>query len=338
MKSYNWFMGIDVSKAKLDITVLQGNESVVYEVIENSAKGLIELAKKLRKLPGFKWEQCLVCAEHTGIYNAHLLAVSQKYKWDLCLESAVQIKQSGGLQRGKNDAIDSYRIALYARKNAGFIKLWQAPRKVIIELQKLSALRSRLIGIRNQLNHVLKEDKGFTDKSILGSISTCSKHTLAGVEKDLKAVVARIDTIIEEDPELKRLFAITESVTGVGRVMALQMVVTSNEFKNIKDPRKYACYSGVAPFEHTSGSSIRGRTRTSKKANQQVKTLLHMCSMVAIQYSPEMTAYFERKVAEGKNKMAVLNGVKNKLIHRVFACVNRNEHYKKEYKNNLALS
>ena len=338
MKNYNWFMGIDVSKAKLDITVLQGNERVMYEVIENTLKGLIEFSKRLKKLDGFNWIDCLVCAEHTGIYNAHLLAISQRQKWDLCLESAMQIKQSGGLQRGKSDAVDSYRIALYARKNAEFIKLWQPPRRVITELQKLSALRNRLIGAKNQLKQALNEDKAFTDKSILKSMEYCCENSLAAIEEDIETVQEKIKTIIDEDETLRKLFAIVESVPAVGPVMALQMVITTNEFKNIKDPRKYACYGGVAPFEHSSGSSIRGQTRTSKKANQQVKTLLHMCSMVAIQHSPELANYFERKVKEGKNKMSVLNGIKNKIIHRVFACVNRDEHYKKDYKNSLVLS
>ena len=96
--------------------------------------------------------------------------------------------------------------------------------------------------------------------------------------------------IIAEEEILKRLFALVESVPAVSSVMALQMIITTNEFKNINDPRKYAYYSGVASFEHSSGTSIRRQTRTSKRANQQVKTLLHVCFMVAIQYSPEMTA------------------------------------------------
>ena len=206
--------------------------------------------------------------------------------------------------------MDSYRIALYAYKNAEFLKIWQPVRKVLTELQKLCALRGRLISARNQLKHTLKEEKAFTDKSTLKIMEQCSKNTLAGINKDIERVEARIKVVIESDEQLKHLFAIVESIPGVGRVMAVQIVVTSNEFKNIKDPRKYACYSGVAPFEHTSGSSIRGRTRTSKKANQDVKTTLHMCLMVAIQYCPEMAAYFKRKVSEGKNKMSVLNGVK----------------------------
>ena len=338
MENYKWFMGIDVSKGKLDITVLRGTDITLYEVIENSTKSLESFAKRLQGLEDFSWNTCLVCAEHTGIYNAHLLTVAQKHKWRFCLESAVQIKQSSGLQRGKSDAVDSHRIALYAYKNATLLKLWQPTRKVLMALQKLSALRNRLIDAKNQLKNALREDKTFTDKSIFKSMEQCTKNALWGIEEDLESVETKIKEIIESDTTLKNLFAIVESVPGVGRVLAVQIVVTSNEFKNIKDPRKYACYSGVAPFEHTSGSSIRGRTRTSKKANQQVKAVLHMCSMVAIQHCPEMKIYFNRKVSEGKNKMSVLNGVKNKIIHRIFACVNRNEPYQKNYQNSLALS
>lgn len=108
--------------------------------------------------------------------------------------------------------------------------------------------------------------------------------------------------------------------------------------KNINDPRKYACYSGVAPFEHSSGSSIRGRTRTSKKANQHVKSLLHMCSLTAIQHCPELRMYYERKIESGKNKMSIFNAIKNKIIHRIFSCINQNRNYKKYFRNNLVLS
>ncbi len=97
-------------------------------------------------------------------------------------------------------------------------------------------------------------------------------------------------------------------------------------------PRKYACYAGIAPFEHTSGTSVRGKTRTSKKANMKAKSLLHMTALVAARFSDDLREYYERKVAEGKNKMNFLNAVKNKIIHRIFACVNQKRLYEKNYK------
>ena len=276
MKNYKWFMGIDVSKGKLDITVLEEGDKVLYEQISNDKEGLQGFIKKLKGHQGFIWGQCLVCAEHTGIYNAPLLAMAQKYRWDLCLESAVQIKQSGGLQRGKNDEVDSYRIALYAYKNMKFLRLWQPARQVLIKLQKLSGLRCRLTNARNQLATALKEDKAFLDKSVTEIIQSSCKQSIAALNADIKLAEKKIKEVIQSDAELKRLFDMVESVPGVGPVIAVEMIATTNEFKNIADPRKYACYSGVAPFEHRSGSSVRGRTRTSKKANRYVKSLLEV--------------------------------------------------------------
>ena len=338
MENYNWFMGIDVSKGKLDITLLQGSEKAMYQEIGNDMESLALLHKTLRATEGFNWDKCLVCVEHTGIYNAHLLAIVQKHKWHLCLESAIQIKQSGGLQRGKNDKVDSYRIALYAYKNVKFLRLWEPRRTVLVELQKLSGLRHRLIIAKNQLTTSLKEDKAFLGKDIGKDIEKCCEKSVDALEADIKRTEKRIKEVIEKDETLKKLFAIIESVPSVGVVLAVEVLITTNEFKNIKDPRKYACYSGVAPFEHSSGISVRGRTRTSKKANLYIKSILHMASLVSIRTNPEMQAYYKRKVDEGKNKMNVLNAVKNKIIHRIFACVNRNEPYKKDFKNNLVVS
>ncbi|RZK16725.1 MAG: IS110 family transposase, partial [Flavobacterium sp.] len=111
---------------------------------------------------------------------------------------------------------------------------------------------------------------------------------------------------------------------------------SSNEFKDITDPRKFACYSGVAPFEHRSGSSVRGKSRVSSLGNKAVKSLLHLAAMAAIGCNEELKDYYQRKVAEGKNKMLVLNAVRNKLIHRIFACVNQNRKYEKIYQHAIA--
>jgi transposase len=256
----------------------------------------------------------------------------------VCLESSVQIKQSGGLQRGKNDKIDSDRIALYAYKNRDFLKLWKPERRVIGQLRRLSSMRERLLNAKTQLNAGLSEDKKFGDKYLNKQMVTCCKSTMLAIEHDIKKTEAAISAVIESDDQLRNLYRIIESVPGVGKVTATEIIINTNEFKRINDPRKYACYAGVAPFEHSSGISVRGKTRVSKKANLKAKSLLHMTSLVASRFSVDLKAYYERKVAEGKNKMSILNAIKNKIIHRIFACVNQNRLYQKNYVFNLVES
>ena len=104
---------------------------------------------------------------------------------------------------------------------------------------------------------------------------------------------------------------------------ALSLILFTRNFTLFDDPRKLACYCGVAPFPHSSGTSIRGRTKVSHFAQKDLKRIIHMAAMSAIQRNSEIKAYFIRKVGEGKNKMAVINAVRNKLLHCIMSVVSR---------------
>jgi transposase len=329
--NYQWFIGVDVSKQTLDLTVLQNSEKKLYQQITNSEQSIKSFLKRLVKEESVILEQAIFCMEHTGIYNAHFLKVVEEKALRVCVESSVHIKQSGGLLRGKNDKIDSYRIALYAFKNKEFLITWKPERTVIKQLRRLSGIRERLINAKKQLTSAIKEDKRFITKQSNSQMIRCCKQSIASLQLDIQRTEEEIEQVINTDARLKELFAIIESVPGVGKITATEIVINTNEFKRINNPRKYACYSGVAPFEHTSGTSVRGKTRTTKKANLKAKSLLHMSALVAARFSEDLRTYYERKVAEGKNKMNVLNAVKNKLIHRIFACVAQNRLYQKNY-------
>lgn len=96
--------------------------------------------------------------------------------------------------------------------------------------------------------------------------------------------------------------------------VAIEVIITTNEFKNFETAKQFACYSGVVPFEYISGTSVRGKTRVSKMAKVSVKTVLHMAALSAVSMKGELQDYFIRKVSEGKNKISVINAIRNKLI------------------------
>lgn len=333
---YTHFIGIDVSKQWLDFAVVKQNEILFHLQTENSLKGIQVFIKQLKKVREYELKSAVFCMEHTGIYNNHLLEYLYKKKANICLESGIQIKQSSGLKRGKNDKVDATRIAIYAYKNREEMKLWKPKREIVQELRHLTTLRSRLVGIVKQIKTPLKEAGEFVTKKIKNTSAQLCKYTLKSVEKDLNNINKKIQMVIDADPELNRIFKIITSVSGVGPVTAAEIIITTNEFKNITCAKKFACYSGVAPFEHQSGISIRGKTRVSHMGNKAMKTLLHMAALVAIKVNQEIKIYYERKVAEGKNKMLVLNAVRNKLIQRIFACVKQNRLFKNNYQNMLA--
>lgn len=89
------------------------------------------------------------------------------------------------------------------------------------------------------------------------------------------------------------------------------------------------------PARHSSGQR-KGKPKVSQMANKKVKSLLHLAALSAIQHCQELKAYYERKVLEGKNKMLVINNVRNKLVLRIFACVREDRNYDEKYKYALA--
>ena len=326
-----YFVGIDIAKATLDWGVYDGKTMVLQTSTPNTVAGIKTALRLLKTLPDWKPAQAVFCMEHTGIYNAHLLDFLHKLRFPIWLESSLQIKKAGGLQRGKTDTIDAQRIAEYAYRFRDQIRLWEPPRQVVQELAMLSAARQRLIGVYNQLAGPLSEQQSFVNPALQKQLVKSCQASLAAIDKDRKAIDKAIDALIEGDAQLKQLFALMTSVPGIGAVTATEVVIATNELKNITDPKKMACHAGVAPFEYKSGTSVRGRPGVSQHARKRLKSLFHLAAMSAIRVKGELQDYYQRKVKEGKNKMLVLNAVRNKLIHRLYAVVKRGEKYDKTY-------
>lgn len=325
------FIGIDVSKDTLDFSVVIDGKSLQHYCIKNSAREIKSTVNKIMRSFGSTVDDTIFCMEHTGLYNLPLVKWLQRYQGKMWLESGVHIRKTLGLVRGKNDKVDSARIAMYAYINRHQIKLWKAPRKVIERIAALLSQRARLCKAKKQLTTANQEQRQFIDKDIMISLNKYTSKTVLVINKQIEAIESEILGLIKEDEKLDRMYQIITSVHGIGFVTASYILVTTNEFININNPKKYACYSGVVPFEHSSGSSVRGKTRVSQMANKNIKTLLHLAALSTIQVQGDLQEYYNRKVSEGKNKMSVLNAIRNKLVLRIFACVNQNREYEKIY-------
>lgn len=221
------------------------------------------------------------------------------------------------------------------------LRLWQPPREVIQKLAFLSSTRQRLNQAYNLLSVPVAEQETFVSRSMQKILKGNVKKSLTALKEEQKAVEQQIHQLIQDDPRLKELFELMISVPGIGPITATELLITTNEMQTISDPKKLACHAGVAPFEYKSGSSIRGKTRVSHQARKRLKSLLYMGTMYmgtmsAIQVQGDLQDYYQRKTAEGKHTMLVINAVRNKLIHRVCAVVRRGQKYDKNYASTLA--
>ena len=285
-----------------------------------------------------------------GIYNNPLLKALHGLSAPVWVERAAHIQESMGLTRGKTDQVDAKRIALFAYKNREEVRLWKPKRPVVDQLDRLTAQRARLVKVIKMLQTPLTDSEGFIDKVDRKADQQACKASLKALKADLKAADKSIGELAQQDPELKRLFERVTSVVGISQTTAAEIILATNEFQDITDPKKFACYAGVVPFERSSGQK-KGRPQVSHMANKKVKSLLHLGAMSAIQHCTQLKAYYQPvrrcgKVKEGKNKIGppmrlVLNNVRNKLVQRVFVpagnrCVREDRNYDKKYVHSLA--
>jgi transposase len=295
----------------------------VHQQFSNNSKGIKNLIAYVKKQKGTTIKNTLFCFEHTGIYGRELALMLNEKQHCVWIEMPVAILRSMGLQRGKSDKVDSKRIAIYAMKNNEQANLWQAPRKEVEMLRQLLTTRERLINSLKSLKMPINEFKQTGNKDLASIMEMATRNAVKGLEKDIKKIEQQMDEVIMKDGALANLYRLVTSIPGVGKITTMELICFTNEFKMYTEAKQLACYCGVAPFEHTSGSSIKGKTRVSKMANTSLKTKLHLCAMTAIQCDPELKTYYKRKVEVGKNKMLVINAVRNKLVHRITAVVKR---------------
>jgi transposase len=324
---YAFVVGIDVSKESLDVCLIRvADKQFCYQKINNNMQGFQKMKVWLKTYGCELESETLVCMEHTGLYTrrlVHYLMSRQVHVW---LETPLQIKRSIGLARGKDDKIDSERIARYAFVHQDKAVLVNLSGLTIEKLKDLQANRNRLLKALNSIKTTVKEMLS-VDAASGKTLQRVNKDAIKGLEKSLEQVEEKMSEFIEADEELKRKYDLVTSIKGVGKVLAITLLVYTQGFAKMDDGRKLACYCGVAPFEYRSGSSVFGKTGVSKFANKELKRILYLVSMSSIQYNGELKAYFKRKVEEGKPKMSVLNAVQNKLLHQIVAVVKRGTPY-----------
>ncbi|KAA9034467.1 IS110 family transposase [Ginsengibacter hankyongi] len=333
MKRY-LFIGIDISKATLDVCMLSllHITDSHYHQFPNNTKGFILLLKWLKQksnlVPIEDWRLCM---ENTGMYSLELNCfLHDKGIWQT-MENALQIKRSMGVVRGKTDKADCKTIALYAYRFFDRLKPYVLPNVTLLRLKALFAQRERLVSMHSQLLVGNQSLKGYP-KDIVKDIEKQNEKLLKNLSEQIKAVDKLLKECLKQDEELQRKATLIQSVPGIGPQTAAYLLIVSRGMNNFATPRQFACYSGCAPFAHTSGSSIRGKTKVHFIANRKMKMLLHMAAMNAITFNEEIKAYYQRKVAEGKNPMSVLNAVRFKLICRIFSVVKRDQEFVKEYR------
>jgi len=328
-------IGVDVSKLTLDVSLVLAEGLLRHSrgsiVIANTPEGLKELRIWLKQQRVVFNETTKVVMENTGMYHRLLVSWIKRWGFHYCVDNAARIKWSLGITRGKDDKVDSQRIAMYAAKNLQELHWNNASEERLMLLKDLLTTRETVLQQIQQLRVPLNERKQYLDEKLIQEMELLLSPALTGLKESLKKLDTAIQKAIAADTELSRLYRLALSVPCIGPQTAAALLCDTRAFTGYQNTRQLSSYCGVVPFGYRSGTSIRGKNKVHPMANKNLKRLLHMCVLSGIRKYPEFQDYYERKIAEGKHVMSVINALRNKLVIRVAAVVKRGEPYVDNY-------
>ena len=317
-------MGMDVSKNTLDCHLF--NEQKSLSPVSNDVKGFKSikrwLLKEMKTTKGL-----LVVMEYPGIYTYSIERFLDQQGIKFVKRPALDIKRSLGIVRGKSDKIDARFISKYGWMRKEELKPMSPLTDAQLDLQQLMSHRDKLVADKASYQAKLKELVTQMKDKVNERMATSMKYVMEVLTQEIKQTETSIKELIASEQSLQTNYDLSSSVIGIGFATAVHLLIATENFTRFDNVRKLICYCGVAPFEHSSGSSIRAKVRVSHLANKKLKSLLTMAAISAIQHDPQLKVKYEQKLKEGKAKMCVLNIIRAKLIERVFAVIKKQKAY-----------
>jgi transposase len=319
-----FYLGIDVSKAKLDCCLLVDADTLKRKTktVDNSSSGVANLLAWLAK-QGLDSSVIHAIAEGTGVYHETACQALADAGVTVSIANPAQVKDFGkGLAvRTKNDAMDSFVLARYG----ALVKpaIWTPPAPEARALQALLARREALAkDLQRELNRQEKADVAKVPRLVRDSIGDAIKF----LKKQLTKLEKEIDDHINSHPKLKDDLTLLQSIPGVGQKVGNSMlsVMHNHQFQSAE---QLAAYLGLVPIEHQSGSSVRGKARLSKAGPAKVRATLYMAAVASTQHNPHIKALYQRLLARGKAKMAAIGAAMRKLVHLCFGVLKTRQPY-----------
>lgn len=315
------YVGIDLAKRKFDVALLVG-EKARHKSCPNSEAGFEELKGWLKR-QGV--EQAHVCMEATGELYAGLAESLTKAGHVVSVVNPARIKgfAQSMLSRTKTDKSDAALIARFCQAMRPVPWVPPAP-----ELKELQALVRRLDDLQEMCQMEKNRLEAGTSSPVVAKSLTGS---IARLEKEIEETQALIDDHIDRHPGLKGQRKLLTSIPGIAERTASVILAEMGDLSRFDSARELAAYCGLTPKEHTSGSSVRGRTKMCKTGNARLRKAFYMPALSARRFNPTVREFCDRLQARGKAKMAIVGAAMRKLAHIAYGVLKHQRPYDPAY-------
>lgn len=309
------FLGIDIAKKTFEVALKIGDQ-YFQNSFENRFTGFKKLKSWLGKFGPA--DQIHACMEATGI---HHLALAIELNTYLKTVSVVNPRcpkafADSQLRRSKSDSADARTIADFCE--AMKPEAWVSPTEKEMEIKELARRQKAVIAMKAAEKNRIQDA---LSKSVKQSIARHIKQ----LEKEEEKIIEALTATIEGDPVLNNRLELIDSVPGIGKATALQLIAELGNIEWFEKARDLAAYIGVTPRHWQSGTSLNSRGKISKMGSARLRAILYFPAMAAMKHNPIMKTFATRLREDGKPEMVILVAVMRKLVHCIFGILKNNQ-------------
>lgn len=326
-------VGVDVAQKELVVQIGRlyedlSSEVYAYKCFANTAKGFISLVQWVLKLTEASVSIRYVM-EATGVYHELLACYlsDQGYAVSIILPNKISNYFRTLSVKTITDKSASEAITLFGLERK--LEDWKRPKAVFKYLRQLTRERDQLVQERTMIKNQLHAEKAESDPnpSTLGRM----KQRINFLTKQEKVIKEEIETLIKREKELKAELALLRTIPGIGTLTAATILAETNGFELVRNKRQLASYAGFDVQEKQSGTSVKGKTRISKKGNKNLRKAMHLPALTAIRHDERFKAIFARIVAKHGIKMKAAVAVQRKLLELSYTIFKTQKPYNKNY-------
>jgi transposase len=334
MKILKRSVGIDCSKDELVccFAIMDETFTIIFKsnaVFPNNKKGIEQLVKHTQKVLGQE-PKVLYVVEVTGVYHQNLAEYLYDKGYDVSVVLPTKANRFAQTLKTKTvtDKTSSQALAVMGLEKK--LDRWQKPDPVFYKIKKLTRERSALIDERTKIkNELHAETHGAWP--VASTIARYKKRILF-LDKQIIEIEKELQNIMNSIAWLKQKVEKVSTIKGVKWLTVLTVASETDGFNLVMNRGQLVSYAGYDVIEKTSGTSVRGKTRISKKGNHHIRKALHFPAITAVKHQQQVRNYYERLLERQKIKMKSYTAVQRKLLLLIYTLWKKDLEYDPNYK------
>lgn len=321
MKEMFAYVGVDVSKDTLDVTLLTVKGGKRRKRVANTSSGRQALLDWLQKQTQ---GDAHVCMESTSVYWEALAEELDEAGYQVSVVNPVRIKgyAMSQLRRSKTDPLDGDVIADFCKTQEP--PVWTPPSD---EQKKLRALVRHLEALKKSRTQQLNRLATCQDEEVQRSLQTL----LDTINTEIEQIKQRINDFIDQHPDLRTKKDLLESIPGIGHKTAVHILAEMYDIQSYENAKAVAADAGVTASHYQSGTSVRRRSKISRMGKATIRAAMHFPAITAMRCNPVIQTLVKRLEARHKNKAVIRVAVMRKLMHLAYGVIKNKQPFDAAY-------